>query len=90
MVGMEWVIIAASLIAAIIIIFIIYKLLKLTVKYAVALILNALGGLFILLLANYVFNMGIPYDFPTLLISAVCGVPGAICVIVLALFGILI
>jgi SigmaK-factor processing regulatory protein BofA len=88
MVGMEWVIIVASLIAAIIIIFIAYKLLKFTVKFAVALILNALGGLFILWLANVVFNMGIPYDIPTLLISAICGVPGAICIIILALAGI--
>lgn len=88
MAGMEWVLIAASLAAAIIIIFIAYKLLKLTVKLAVWLILNALGGLFILLLANFVFNMGIPYDLPTLLISAICGVPGAACIIILKLMGI--
>jgi hypothetical protein len=89
MVGMEWVILAASLIAAVIIIFIAYKLLKFTVKFAVAIILNALGGLFILLLANFVLNMGIPYDIPTLLICILCGVPGAICVIILMLAGII-
>jgi hypothetical protein len=88
MVGMEWVILAASVVAAIIIIFIAYKLLKLTVKFAVALILNALGGLFILLLANFVLNMGIPYDIPTLLVCIICGVPGAICVGILAIIGI--
>ncbi len=88
MAGMEWVILAASAVAAIIIIFIAFKLLKLTVKLAVWLILNALGGLFILLLANFVLNMGIPYDIPTLAVCALAGVPGAICVIILALLGI--
>ncbi len=88
MAGMEWVILAASAVAAIIIIFIAFKLLKLTVKLAVWLILNALGGLFILLLANFVLNMGIPYDIPTLAVCALAGVPGAVCVIILALLGI--
>ena len=89
MVGMEWVVIAASLVAAVIIIFIVYKLLKLTLKLAVWLILNALGGLFIFLILNLVLNMGIPYDLPTLLVCAICGVPGAICVGILALMGII-
>ncbi len=89
MVGMEWVIIAASLVAAVVIIFIVYKLLKLTVKLAAWLILNALGGLFIFLTLNLVLNMGIPYDLPTLLVCAVCGVPGAICIGILALMGIM-
>ena len=90
MAGMEWVIIAASLVAAAIIILIVYKLLKLTLKLAVWLILNALGGLFIFLILNLVLKMGIPYDLPTLLICALCGVPGAICIGILALLGILI
>ena len=68
MVGTEWLILAASAVAAIIIIAIAYKLLKLTVKLAVWLVLNALGGLFILFISNFVLNMGIPYDLPTLLI----------------------
>lgn len=85
---MEWLLIAACLVVAAVIIFAVYKLLKLTLKYAVALLLNALGGIFIVLLANYVFKMGIPYDIPTLLISAICGVPGAICIIILKLIGI--
>jgi len=85
---MEGVITAVSLVVAIVIIFIVYKLLRLTIKYAVALVVNALGGLFILWLVNSIFTMGIPYDFPTLLISAVCGVPGAACIIILKLVGI--
>jgi hypothetical protein len=88
MVGMEWIILAASAVAAIVIIVVAYKLLKLTVKLAVWLILNALGGLFIFAIMDLVLNMGIPYDIPTLLVCAICGVPGAICVGILALVGI--
>jgi hypothetical protein len=88
MVGMEWLILAASIVAAVVIIFVAYKLLKLTVRLAVTLLLNALGGLFILFIINFVLNMGIPYDLPTLLICAIAGVPGAICIGILALFGV--
>lgn len=88
MIGMEWVILAVSAVAAMIMIVIAYKLLKLTAKLAVTLILNALGGLFILLVSNFVFNVGIPYDLPTLLICAIGGVPGAICIDILALLGV--
>jgi hypothetical protein len=84
---MDWVIIAAVVAVAIIVILIAYKLLKLTVKIAVWLIMNALGGLFILLFSNLVFNMDIPYDLPTLLVCIIGGVPGAICIDILALLG---
>ncbi|HTY91781.1 MAG TPA: pro-sigmaK processing inhibitor BofA family protein [Methanocella sp.] len=87
MVGTEWLITAASLVAAIIIIFIAWKLLKLAAKYLVTLILNTIGGLLLILVANVLFSMGIPYDIPTLLISAICGVPGAACIIILKLMG---
>jgi hypothetical protein len=84
---MDWIIIAAVIVAAIIIIVVAYKLLAVTVKLAVWFIVNALGGLFILLLSNFVFNMGIPYDLPTMLICVAGGVPGAVCIVVLALIG---
>ncbi|HTX44355.1 MAG TPA: pro-sigmaK processing inhibitor BofA family protein [Methanocella sp.] len=88
MAGTEWLILAASLVAAVIVVIVAYKLLKFTIKMAAALLLHALGGLFILLVSNVIFNLGIPYDLPTLLISAIGGVPGAICVAILALLGI--
>ncbi len=84
---MDWVIITAIIVAAIIIIVVAYKLLKLTVKLAVWFIVNAIGGLFILLLSNFILNMNIPYDLPTMLICVIGGVPGAICIDVLALIG---
>lgn len=85
---MDLITLAAVIVVAIVVIAIAYVLLKLTVKVAVSLIMNALGGLLILLLSNIVLGMGIPYDFPTLLISAIAGVPGAVCIIILALLGI--
>jgi hypothetical protein len=84
---MDWVIIAAVIVAAIIVIVVAYKLLKLSVKLAVWFIVNALGGLFILLLSNIVLNMNIPYDLPTMLVCVIGGVPGAICVDILSLIG---
>lgn len=84
---MEWIFVTAIAAIAIIVAIVIYKLLELTVKLAVWLIVNALGGLFILLVSNLVFSMGIPYDLPTLLICVAGGVPGAICVDILALTG---
>ncbi len=88
MVWTDWVVLAGAAVAALIIIAIAYKLLKLTVKLAAWLVLNALGGLFIFLVSNFVLNMGLPYDIPTLAVCAIAGVPGAICVDILALFGI--
>ncbi|HUL61919.1 MAG TPA: pro-sigmaK processing inhibitor BofA family protein [Methanocella sp.] len=83
---MDWTILVAVVVAAIVI-FIAYKLLKLTLKIAVWLIVNAIGGLLILLMVNIVFSMGIPFDLPTVLLCAIGGIPGAICVVVLALLG---
>jgi hypothetical protein len=88
MVGTEWLVTAACLVAAIIIIYIAWRLLKLAAKYLVTLVLNTLGGLFLILVVNRIFSMGIPYDIPSLLISAVCGLPGAICIVILKLMGI--
>ncbi|HEY3273638.1 MAG TPA: pro-sigmaK processing inhibitor BofA family protein [Methanocella sp.] len=85
---MEWIFLAAIAVTAVIVIVVAYKLLKVTVKLAVWFIVNALGGLFILLLSNLVFNMNIPYSLPTLLICIIGGVPGAICIAILALMGI--
>lgn len=52
-----------------------------------ALIVNAVVGLVVLFLANVV-GLGVQISLVTLLISAVFGIPGAILVILLALFDI--
>lgn len=68
-------------------ILILYVILKLAAKIAVTLILNAIGGLLILLISNYVLTMGIPYNLPTILVCALGGVPGAIVVDILMMTG---
>lgn len=65
-----------------------FALFKFLLKTAAALILNAIGGIVILLIANYFFLMLIPYDALTLLVCIAGGVPGAACVIILDLIGI--
>lgn len=53
----------------------------------IGLLLNAIVGLVILVVANVV-GLGVQLSVLTLLICAILGVPGAIIVIVLALFDI--
>lgn len=65
-----------------------FALFKFLLKTAAALILNAIGGIVILLLANFVFHMLIPYDALTVIVCIVGGVPGAACIIILKLIGI--
>lgn len=69
---------------AIIGVIIAYYLLK-TVTH---LIINAVLGLIILVAANVIFNVGINYSLPALLVCAFAGIPGAIIVILLHLLGV--
>ena len=57
-------------------------------KTATHLIINAVLGLIILFAANVIFDLGISYSLPALLVCAFAGIPGAIIVIVLHLFGV--
>ena len=57
-------------------------------KTATHLIINTVLGLIIFFIANAVFNVGIPYSFPALLVCALGGIPGAIIVILLHMSGI--
>lgn len=57
-------------------------------KTATHLIINAVLGLIILFAANAIFHVGINYSLPALLVCAFAGIPGAIIVIVLHLFGV--
>ena len=68
-------------------ILIVYVIIKWAAKIAVTLILNAIGGLLILLISNYILVMGIPYDLPTILVCALGGVPGAVVVDILKYTG---
>jgi hypothetical protein len=57
-------------------------------KTATHLIINAVLGLIIFVAANAIFNIGIKYSLPALLVCALGGIPGAIIVILLHIFGV--
>jgi len=71
------------LIAALIILGALY----LVIKIAKYLVVNTILGLLILIIANFL-GLGVPINWTTLIISAIAGIPGAILVILLYLFGI--
>jgi hypothetical protein len=56
-------------------------------KTGTHLIINTVLGLILFFAANTVFGIGIQYSIPALLVSALGGVPGAIIVILLHVFG---
>lgn len=70
--------------AAIIIAYILYRVLK-TVKNMVV---NAIMGLLVLLIANTIFGLGIAYSWVVVLTCAIAGVVGAFLVILLHYVGI--
>ena len=55
---------------------------------AKTLIVNTILGLIILVIANFGFNMNVPYNLPVLLVVALGGIPGAVLVILLHAFQI--
>ena len=57
-------------------------------KTASHLIVNTVLGLILLAISNIIFNAGIAYTIPALLVCALGGVPGAVLVILLHYFGI--
>ncbi|TGC08942.1 pro-sigmaK processing inhibitor BofA family protein [Methanolobus halotolerans] len=72
------------LIVAIIIAFVLYKLLKTATKMAV----NAILGLIVLIVANAVLGLGIAYSWIVILICAIAGVVGALLIILLSYLNI--
>ncbi len=57
-------------------------------KTATHLIVNTVLGLIILVLGNIIFKLGIAYTIPAILVCALGGIPGAILVILLHVFGV--
>ncbi len=51
-------------------------------------IVNTIFGLIILALSNIIFNLGIAYSIPAILVCALGGIPGALLVILLHLLGV--
>lgn len=72
------------ILAAIVIAYLLYKVLK-TVKNMVV---NTIMGLLVLVIANTVLGLGIAYSWVVILTCAIAGVVGAILVILLHYVGI--
>ncbi|MBE0521472.1 MAG: pro-sigmaK processing inhibitor BofA family protein [Candidatus Methanoperedenaceae archaeon] len=72
------------LVAAVLAVIAVYYFLK-TVKH---LIVNTILGLIILVLSQYVFNVGLEITPIVILICAIGGVPGALLVLLLHMMGI--
>lgn len=71
-------------------IYVLLKIMAAPVKLAVKLLLNAVTGFLLLLLANFIsgfFDFSIPINFLTCVISGAFGIPGVILVVVLVYFG---
>ena len=74
--------------SAVVVIFIIFKLGKFLFKLIFGIVANSLLGIIIILLANYVFNMGLDLSLKTLLPTAIFGIPGIGTIILLKLLGV--
>lgn len=72
------------LIIAIIVAYVLFKLLKTATKMAV----NAILGLLVLIVANAVLGLGIAYSWIVILTCAIAGVIGALLIIVLSYVGV--
>lgn len=70
--------------AILVVLFIIFKLGNLIL----GLILNSILGLVAIYIVNYLFNMAIAYNFLTIIVVAITGLPGAAVIILLKLIGI--
>lgn len=57
-------------------------------KSVTSLIVNTILGLILLVASNFIFNLGIEYTIPVVLVCALGGIPGAILVILLHVLGI--
>ena len=57
-------------------------------KTATHLLINTVLGLIFFVAANTIFNVGISYSLPALLVCAFAGIPGAIIVILLHMLGV--
>ncbi|WP_406655866.1 pro-sigmaK processing inhibitor BofA family protein [Methanolobus sp. ZRKC2] len=72
------------LIVAIIVAYVLFKILKTATK----MVINAILGLVVLIVANAVLGLNIAYDWLVFLICAIAGVFGALLIIVLNYTGI--
>ncbi len=79
------------LVAAILVLIVLYILVKLGVRFGKYLAINSILGIIILVIANMIlvnFGLTVPIDLITILVCALAGIPGALLVILLVVLGI--
>lgn len=57
-------------------------------KFIIGLLVNTILGFIAIFIINAVFNIGIPWDWIVIVITAIFGLPGVAVVVVLKLIGI--
>ena len=73
----------ATLIVAVIIIYVLWKILEDATQLAI----NSIIGIIIFWLLNQFFNMGIPINWLSILVVALAGIPGVILVVLIHFLG---
>jgi hypothetical protein len=76
------------LVAAILVLIVLYILVKLGARYGKYLAVNSILGIIVLALANFI-GLPVPINLITIIICALAGIPGALLVILLFVLGIL-
>ena len=79
------------LVAAILVLIVLYILVKLGVRFGKYLAINSILGIIVLVVANVIlanFGLAVPIDLITILVCALAGIPGALLVILLVVLGI--
>lgn len=69
--------------------FVLFKIITAPVRIVFKLLINAVCGFFLLFVANIIsgfFNVVIPMNFTSCLVSGIFGIPGVILVVVATLF----
>lgn len=69
--------------------FVLFKIITAPVRIAFKLLINAVCGFFLLFVANIIsgfFNVVIPMNFASCVVSGIFGIPGVILVVIATLF----
>ncbi len=74
--------------AIMLVIYIVFKLGKFLLRLIFGIIANAIMGFITILVANYLFGIGIPLTLPILVVTALFGLPAVGTLVILKLMGI--
>ena len=69
-------------------IYIIFKIGKNILKWIFGIVINSILGFLAIFLLNYVFNLGIPFNLPVIIATALFGLPAVGTLVILKLMGV--